>query len=63
MQGPRRRHPEPAGLCREFGTAFSHTPQAAAIAAGFAELATDETATQLIARADSELIDHRHSND
>lgn len=46
----------------QVAAALAGAPDGAAITAGFAELAPDETATQLIARADSELIDNRHSN-
>lgn len=40
-------------------TALAATPDADAIWTGFAELARDETAAELIARADSELIESR----
>ena len=42
--------------------ALAAAPDAAAISTGFAELSPDEPATELIARADSDLLDSRRPN-
>lgn len=46
----------------QVATALAADPDAAAITAGFAELAADDSTTELIARADSELIDSRRAD-
>jgi hypothetical protein len=43
--------------------ALAGTPQPGAIRTGFAELTSDETAVELIARADRQLLNTRGSRD
>jgi len=40
---------------------LASTPGASTIRTGFAQLTADETAAELIARADRDLLDHRNS--
>jgi len=46
----------------QVAAALAASPGSGAIRTGFAELAPDETATALIARADNDLIERRNGN-